>query len=131
MLLKNRYSIILTIKLFLTVPGALYAQVDFKSSDVPIVVIETNGQEIPDDPRIVADMGIVDNGQGNRNQRTDPFNAYQGKISIELRGSTSQDFPKKQYAIETQIASGLGYVAVDMLIDEEKGPLVEGWILKG
>jgi hypothetical protein len=106
MLLKNRYSIILTIKLFLTVPGALYAQVDFKSSDVPIVVIETNGQEIPDDPRIVADMGIVDNGQGNRNQRTDPFNAYQGKISIELRGSTSQDFPKKQYAIETQNDDG-------------------------
>lgn len=106
MSLKIGYSIILAIKLLLAIPGALYAQIEFRSSDVPIVVIETNGQEIPDDPRIVADMGIIDNGQGNRNYMTDPFNGYQGKISIEVRGSTSQDFPKKQYAIETQNDDG-------------------------
>jgi hypothetical protein len=100
------YHIALAIKLLLFVPGVLLAQVDFSSSDVPILVIETNGQEIPDEPRIVAEMGIIDNGEGNRNHVTDPFNGYEGLISIELRGSTSLDFPKKQYAIETQNDDG-------------------------
>ena len=100
------YHIALVIKLLLFVPGVLLAQVDFSSSDVPILVIETNGQEIPDEPRIVAEMGIIDNGEGNRNHVTDPFNGYEGLISIELRGSTSLDFPKKQYAIETQNDDG-------------------------
>jgi CotH kinase protein/Secretion system C-terminal sorting domain len=72
------------------------------SSDIPIVVINTvNAQPVLDDPKIMADMGIIYNGVGNRNFMTDPFNNYNGKIGIEIRGSSSQQFhPKKSYGIE-------------------------------
>jgi len=78
----------------------------FSSSNLPIVVINTNGQAIMDDPRIVCDMGIIDNGFGNLNSISDPYNNYNGKISIEYRGSSSQSFPKKPYALETQDSLG-------------------------
>ena len=78
----------------------------FNSSNLPIIVINTNGQAIMDDPRIVCDMGIIDNGLGNINYISDPYNDYNGKISIEYRGSSSQSFPKKPYALETQDAIG-------------------------
>lgn len=86
--------------------GRAYAQVNFTDSDLPIVVIQTNSQIITDTARIVVDMGIIYNGVGNRNYMTDPFNHYYGKISIEIRGSTSQQYPKKSYGLETQDAVG-------------------------
>ncbi|OQX21517.1 MAG: hypothetical protein BWK80_33085 [Desulfobacteraceae bacterium IS3] len=76
------------------------------SSDLPIVVIDTKGQTIADEPKIEAQMGIVYNGQGVRNYLTDPFNGYNGKIGIEIRGGSSQNFPKKQYAVETRDDAG-------------------------
>jgi len=82
-------------------------QLDFTSSNLPIIVINTHGQEIPyDDPRIVADMGIIYNGKGQRNNITDPFNNYDGKISIEIRGSSSAGWAKKSYGLETQNEDG-------------------------
>ena len=77
----------------------------FNESTLPIVVINTDGQEILNDPRIVVHMGIIDNDSGINNM-DDPFNGYDGQISIEIRGSSSQMFPKKQYALETQDIDG-------------------------
>ena len=77
----------------------------FNESNLPIVVIDTDGQEILNDPRIVVHMGIIDNDSGINNM-DDPFNGYDGQISIEIRGSSSQMFPKKQYALETQDIDG-------------------------
>lgn len=74
----------------------------FLSSNLPIVVINTSGQLIPDDPKINAQMGIINNGPGIRNYMTDPFNDYNNNIGIEVRGSSSQMFPQKQYSIETR-----------------------------
>jgi hypothetical protein len=82
------------------------AQSAFTSSNLPIVVINTSGQTIVDDPKIVVDMGIIDNGPGVRNKVTDAFTNYNGKIGIEIRGSSSQMFPKKQYGFELQDAAG-------------------------
>ncbi len=78
----------------------------FSSSNLPIVVVNTNSQTILDNIRIVADMGIIYNAGGARNYLTDPFNEYNNKISIELRGSSSQSFPKKSYSLETQDVLG-------------------------
>lgn len=77
------------------------------SSNLPIIVINTNNQTIPDEPKIIADMGVIFNGVGNRNYLTDPFNHYNGKIAIEVRGSSSQMFPKKSYGFEAVNASGI------------------------
>lgn len=71
------------------------------NSNLPIIKIETDGQTIPDDPRIVARMSVI-NYTGRNNYEDDLPNEYNGRITIETRGSSSQEFPKKSYALETQ-----------------------------
>lgn len=70
------------------------------SSNLPIIVINTHGQDITDEPKIMADMGIIWNGDAVRNSIGDPHNEYDGKIGIEIRGQSSQMFPMKSYSIE-------------------------------
>jgi hypothetical protein len=82
------------------------SQVNFTDSNLPIIVINTNGQTIVDDPKIDCAMGIIWNGDGNRNYLTDDFNDFDGNIGIEIRGSTSQQYPKKSYSVETRDAQG-------------------------
>lgn len=88
---------------FACCPLSAAAQVNFTDSNLPIVVINTNNQVIQDSVRIIADFGIRYNGPGIRNYMTDPFQ-YSGKISIEIRGSTSQQYPKVSYGFETKDA---------------------------
>lgn len=78
----------------------------FTSSNLPIIVINTNGQTIVDEPKITADMGIVFNAGNVRNNMTDLFNHYNGKIGIEIRGQSSQMFPMKSYSIELRDNAG-------------------------
>ncbi len=103
-----------------------FAQVNFTDSNLPIVVINTNGQEIPDDPKITCDMGIIWNGDGERNYLSDSFNDYNGKIGIEIRGSTSQQYPKKGYGLETrdELGNNLNVSLLGM-------PTENDWILYG
>lgn len=82
------------------------AQVTLSSSNLPIVVINTGGLEIPDEPKIPANMGIIYNGAGARNTIGDPFNEYNGRIAIEIRGQSSQMFPMKSYSVDLKKASG-------------------------
>ncbi len=51
-------------------------------------------------------MKIIYTDNGLRNYIDEPIYSYNGNISIEIRGNTSQAFPKKQYAIETCDSSG-------------------------
>jgi hypothetical protein len=90
----------------LLIKSALLAQVNFTSSNLPIIIINTHGQTIKDEPKITADMGVIDNGKGNTNRLTDAYNVYNGKIGIEIRGHSSQMFDKKQYGIELRDLSG-------------------------
>lgn len=76
------------------------------TSNLPIVIINTNGVEIPDEPKITGTMGIVDNGPGNMNNQYDTPNNYDGLIGIEIRGNSSQMFPKKSYGVETRDSEG-------------------------
>ena len=65
-------------RLFLIIlffPCFLFGQI-LTTSNLPIVVINTLGQNIMDDPRIVCDMGIIDNGFGVMNSVSEPFNDY-------------------------------------------------------
>lgn len=78
----------------------------FSSSNLPIVVVNTFGQPIPDEPKLAAQMGIIYNGPGLRNYLTDPFNNYNNKIGIEMRGSSSMGFPQKSYGFETRDING-------------------------
>jgi hypothetical protein len=80
--------------------------VPFTSSNLPIAVIRTGGATIVDDPKVMVDLGIIDNGPGARNNISDPYNHYNAKAGIEIRGSSSQMFPKKQYGVELWDAHG-------------------------
>lgn len=96
---------------------------EFGSSNLPIIKVNTNGQYIPDEPKISATMGIIDNG--NQNHIDDPFSGYDGNIGIEMRGSSSQGlFPKKQYAVELWTATGQDTSASILGL-----PAEEDWIL--
>ena len=81
---------------------------NFTDSNLPIVVIETDGGvNIPDEPKVLGTMKIIWHQDGSRNYLTDidnpEFLNYDGRIGIERRGSTSQElFNKKPYAFETR-----------------------------
>ncbi len=79
----------------------------FSSSDIPILVIDTEGRTIVDEPKIKARMGIIYNGEGNRNSFNDPFNEYDGWIGIEHRGNASARISdKKPFTIEIRNEDG-------------------------
>ena len=81
-------------------PDWFQPPVTFNESNLPILIIDTFGEQIPDDPRIPAHLGIIDNSNGI-NHINDPFTDYDGAITIELRGNSSQGQPKKPYRFET------------------------------
>lgn len=71
--------------------------------DIPLVVIDVNGGfPIPDEPKIVAHMKIIDHGPGKLNYASDSGNIYDGNIVIELRGAYSASLPQKPYGFETR-----------------------------
>jgi hypothetical protein len=87
-------------------PDWFWEPVNFTGYNLPLVIINTNGLEIPDEPRIVAEMGIINNGEGKTNKETDNRNEYSGKINIERRGESSSGFKKKSYSLELQKGDG-------------------------
>lgn len=93
------------------------------SSNLPIILIDTDGAEIQDDKNI-ARMGIIDNGPGIRNHANDPVNDFDGFVGIEKRGSSSQMFPKKSYGFAIWTEEGVDSVASILGMPEE-----EDWIL--
>jgi spore coat protein CotH len=81
----------------------------FTDSNLPIIIINTDrSAEIVDDPRVRANMKIIYRGPGQRNYVSDQNNSaylnYNGRIDIELRGSSSQYTFKKQYGFSTKQA---------------------------
>ena len=79
---------------------------DFTDSNLPIVIIDTDGGvTIPDEPKVLANMKIIWHQDGSRNYMSDANNPeflnYDGRIGIERRGSSSQMLQKKPYGLET------------------------------
>jgi len=91
---------------FVILLSTTFAQVEFTSSSLPIFIITTGGKDIPSGDKITADLGVINHDKGLLNYVTDPFNEYSGKIGIEIRGHSSQGFPKKQYGMELRDGSG-------------------------
>ena len=58
---------------YLSTPSWFVPPLIFTSSNLPIVIINTNNQNILDSARIICDMGIIDNGFGNLNTIGDTF----------------------------------------------------------
>jgi len=76
------------------------------STILPLVLINTFGQAIVDEPKILANLKIIHNGSGLMNSLTDSANIYDGISGIEIRGSYSSSLPQKPFGIETRNALG-------------------------
>lgn len=98
----------------------------YAESELPIVIIDTNGQAILDDPKITATMHIIESAEGE-NVRPDPDAAtFTSPIGIETRGNSSQTFPKKSWGLELWDEAGDGVDAELLGMPEE-----EDWVLYG
>ena len=87
------------------IPFLSFGQITKFESKLPIVMIDTENQTILNEERIICNMGIIYN-EGDINNTENAFNEYNGNISIEIRGTSSQFFEKKSYSIETQKING-------------------------
>lgn len=110
--------------------GEYASPMELTSSNLPIVVIETDGGiDIPDEPKVLGTMKIIWHQDGSRNYLSDIDNPlylnYNGRIGIEKRGSTSQDLPKKPYGLTTLKADNVTNNNVSIL----GMPKENDWIL--
>jgi hypothetical protein len=96
---------------YATTPAWFTPPVDLFASNLPIVVVNTNFVNIPDEPKIDGTMGIIYQHNGDTNHINDPFNEFYGQISIERRGSSSNTFPAKSYGLETNGPNLVNYNA--------------------
>lgn len=110
----------------------------FTDTNLPIVIITTDIDpqtglplEIVDDPRVLGNMKIIYRPDGTRNYITDQdtpaYLNYNGRIDIEIRGSSSQSLPKKQYGFTTLQANNTSNNNVSLL----GMPKENDWILNG
>lgn len=76
----------------------------FTGTVLPLLIINSNGQLINDEPKIMADMRIIFKGNGQINTASDSANVYSGKAGIEQRGTSSSNMPKKSFNFETRNA---------------------------
>ena len=81
---------------------------------LPHVYINTNGAQIVDEPKVNAEITILVGDEID----------YTGAIGIEIRGSSSQSFPKKQFGFETRDVAN-----EDINVSLLGFPEEEDWIL--
>jgi CotH kinase protein len=120
--MKKRPTIFINTAICLIAVAPLSAQT-LNSSNLPIIMVETNGQTI-NFSKVLASFKIIDNPAGQLNHPTDPP-SYEGQISIRLRGNYSAGLPQKPYTFETlDEATGL-----DTSVALLGMPKEEDWIL--
>ena len=92
-------------------------------TSLPIIVLETENVTIPNEPNIPGRIKVIQDEGGGMNVYPGPL-SFESNMEIEVRGSSSQGFPKKSYSFETQDEKG------DDLETELLGlPEEEDWIL--
>lgn len=91
--------------LLLTQCDFMWAQM-FTESDLPIIIIDTEGARIRKEPKVLVKMKVINNKDGV-NKINDTKFEYDGYAGIEFRGNSSYFFyEKKSYTLETQLEDG-------------------------
>lgn len=119
----HTYFISAMLGLLTVVSSNLTAQT-LTTSNLPIIIVDTKGQRIPDEPKIIGTMAIIDNRLGQRNNVQDAPTDYNGNIGIETRGNSTQDFDKKTYSLELRTEADK-----DTSVSLLGMPAEEDWIL--
>ncbi|RKU21909.1 hypothetical protein C6500_05485 [Candidatus Poribacteria bacterium] len=102
------------------------SRIEVYTSNLPIVIIDTFGKQIPNEPKIPARIKIIYDQSGRRNALNSQHIDFEGEIGIEVRGKTSQHFPKKQYGVEIQDNDGN-----DKDVSLLQLPAESDWVLNG
>lgn len=84
-------------------PAAVFA---FASSNLPILLISTGNQTILDEPKTPGRIKVLFQANGSRNYLIDSVGKPWISMGIELRGSSSQGFPKKSFGMEIRDRTG-------------------------
>ncbi|MBK9104428.1 MAG: CotH kinase family protein [Saprospiraceae bacterium] len=95
----------------------------FPGSVLPIILLNTDNYTIPNEPKISGSIYVISNESGALNH-PDDIPVFEGHMAIEVRGSSSQQFPKKSYSMETQDEEGNDLETSLLGLPEE-----EDWIL--
>lgn len=109
-LLYFRLTICLVTLFFISGISVAQPVTSITQSNIPIIIIDPGNVEIPNDPKIEASFKIIGpDGDGlysyNSPSLTNIYQ-YEGQIGIEIRGNTSQEWPKKSYGLETHDGTG-------------------------
>ncbi|MBK8852342.1 MAG: CotH kinase family protein [Saprospiraceae bacterium] len=89
-------------------------RINLENSELPVIYIQTNGQDIPYDGRLDARMNIRYKGE----------EIYDGPIGIKIRGASSAGYPQQPYSIETRDSTGANKDVSILRMPEEND-----WIL--
>ena len=76
------------------------------SSNLPLVIIDTVGQTIPDGSKIGSYTVFINTNMATGRATLGSPGDYIGRLGIGLHGSSSLGFPKKPYTIELDDESG-------------------------
>lgn len=95
------------------------------SSNLPIIIVDTGRQNVRTSGFTPVNAAFIDVGVRRRTQITDTPD-YVGRGGLRNRGSSSQNFPKKQYAFETWDLDG-----EDKNVSIWGFPAESDWILYG
>lgn len=90
--------------------------------NLPVIVINTNGDTVKRQEDIVADMQVYDSN--NNTLQEEP--SFKSKINISIRGNSTSKYPKKQYSLE--FINSKGEEKSKKILDMEKG---SDWVLNG
>lgn len=78
----------------------------FTDTNLPIAIVNTDGGVDPGDVAIQGNLKVIYRGPGQRNYVTDQDSAqflnYDGRITINIRGSSTSILQKKQYKVSTK-----------------------------
>ena len=94
-----------TATIYHPVPSWFAQPVIAEPSNLPIILINTQGFTILNEPKITAKMSVINNTNAVNNINDSTFE-YDGYIGIEIHGNTSQMFEKKSYNVETRTDIG-------------------------
>jgi subtilisin-like proprotein convertase family protein len=95
----------------------------FAGTKLPILMLTTDNQTIPNEPKIDGRIKVISNEVGALNY-PDDTPSFESYMAIEVRGSSSQSFPKKSFGFETQDEEGK-----DLETELLGLPKEEDWIL--
>ena len=98
----------------------------FAQSTLPLLVIDTNGGTIVDEPKIPATLHVIENDLGALNRPSTTDVSFTTPIGIERRGFSTQTFPKASWGVETRDEAG-----EDDNVELLGLPSEEDWVLYG